>query len=580
MTQRFYRLATLPAAVGLLALALPGQQAGPSSEVRVSSQAYAPQPFTFRTGTRLVEVGVTVRDSHGRAVPGLTEANFRIFDDGVKVNVAAFAQVLAAPDAGAGAVPAATSEAVAPPKSQDAARPTRFLAVFFDDLSAAYGEEAGAVARTQAAASKYVKSSLSAGVQMGIFTASGTPALDFTADPEKILAAIAEVKAHPQYAEKVCAGMNPYQAYRIAKLNDRETIRLVAIADSLHKCPNTSNGIMVQAAETWDRVKATTTRTLGSVARVVDSLAARQGQRVLLLASSGFVGETMELEQDRIIDRAVHAGVVVNSLVTKGLFNDQLAGQRFDDPLPGKALYMGLPGYQAWAKAENAEVDERPMVMDEAMGALARGTGGILFHNNNDLNTGFRETSAGPEVTYRMSFKPAGAGADGAYHQLRVELVDAKSYSAEARPGYFAQAERVENERSNLDQQVLGAGSSGEVAANIALGVEKRSEAQRAIHVKAHVDIAGLPFLSKDDRQNEVLIVVAALFDAQGKMVAAKEGRMELALKPETKKRMLETGINAELTLLAAPGIYKLRAVVEEVNKGSMAASTYPIDVR
>jgi hypothetical protein len=363
-------------------------------------------------------------------------------------------------------------------------------------------------------------------------------------------------------------------------LNDRETIRLVMIAAARHQCPNSPNGIMVQAAETWDRVKATTTQTLTSVARVVNYLGAKQGQRVLLLASSGFVGQTMELDQDRIIDRAVHAGVVINSLVTKGLFNDQMAGERFEDPAPQKAVYMLSPGYQAWAKAENAEVNERPMVMDDAMGNLARGTGGVLFHNNNDLNAGFRETSVAPEVTYRMSFNPEGVVSDGTYHQLRVELVDAKSYSAEARPGYFAQEEKVENERPNLDKQVWGSGSSADVDARVSLQVEKRSEAERAIHVKTHVDISRLPFVSKDDRQNESLVIVAAIFDSQGRIVAAKEGRMELALKPETHDRMMQAGINAELTLMAPPGVYKLRAVVQEANKGSMASSTYPIDVR
>jgi VWFA-related protein len=584
MTLHFYRMAFLPAAATLLLPVLPGQQPTPSDEVRVSSQPYSSQPFTFRTETRLVEVGVTVRDSHGRAVSGLTQLNFSIFDDGKKRKIAAFSEILAASDTGAETVPTTTAEATAPASPQGPAERTgghtRFLAVFFDDLNAAYGEEAGDVQRTQAAASKYVKSSLQPGVQIGIFTASGTPAVDFTADPEKLLAAIAEVKAHPQYAEKVCVGINPYQAYRIAKLNDRETIRLVTIAASRHGCPNSPNGVIVQATETWDRVKATTTRTLTSVARVVNYLGAKPGQRVLLLASSGFVGQSMELDQDRIIDRAVHAGVVVNSLVTKGLYNEQMAGERFEDPAPQKAAYMGLPRYQAWARAENAESDERPMVMDDAMGNLARGTGGFLFHNNNDLNAGFRETSVAPEVTYRMSFNPEGVVSDGAYHQLRLELVDAKSYSVEARPGYFAQEGKVENERSNLDKQVLGADSSADVAAGISIQVEKRSDTQRTVHVKAHVDISSLPFLAKNDRQNEGLVIVAAIFDSQGRIVAAKEGRMELALKPETHARMMQTGINAELTLLAPPGVYKLRAVVEEANKGSMACSTYPIDAR
>ena len=447
-------------------------------------------------------------------------------------------------------------------------------------MNEAYGEEAADVQRTQAAASKFVGSSLQPGVQIGIFTASGTPALDFTGDAEKLSAAIAEVKAHPQFAQKVCSGMNPYQAYRIAKLRDRETIRLVMVAAVQHQCPTSPNAIMVQADLIWDKVKATSTQTLASVTRVVNYLGAKPGERVLLLASTGFVGQTMEPEQDRIIDQAVHSGVVINSLVTKGLFNDLPAGERFEDPAPQRNFHVMLPGYQSWAKAENQEAEERPMVMDDAMGNLALGTGGVLFHNNNDLNAGFRETSVAPEVTYRMSFNPQGVVFDGAYHKLRVELVDAKSYSVEARPGYFAQGEPADKLRANLDKEVMGSDTLADVAAGVTLRVEKGSGGESSVRVTTHLDISKLPFANQNDRQSQHITIVAAFFDAQGKMAAAKEGRMDLALKPETYGRMTEKGINADLTFVVPPGVYKLRAVVEETVKGGIAASTYPIDVR
>jgi VWFA-related protein len=570
----------------LLLPLLSAQQPTASDEVRVSSQPYTPQAaYTFQAETRLVDVGVAVRDGHGRAVPGLTRDNFRIYDDGKKREIATFSESRAGSDGiatnAAGPVAQNPAAAGVPPVAQQGPSVhKRYLAVFFDDLNEAYGEEAGDVPRTQAAATKFVKSSLQPGVEIGIFTASGTPAVDFTADAQKLADAIAEVKAHPQYAEKVCSGMNPYQAYRIAKLNDRETIRLVMVAAALHECTTSVNATMVKAAQVWDQVKAVSTQTLVSVARVVNYLSAKKGERVLLLASTGFVGQTMEADQDRIIDQAVHAGVVINSLVTKGLFNEMPAGERPDDPSPQRAYMRTMPRYQAWAKAENAEAEERPMVMDDAMGNLARGTGGVLFHNNNDLNAGFRETSVPPEVTYRMSFNPEGVVSDGAYHKLRVELVGAKSYSVEARPGYFAQEETAHKLRANLDKEVMGSDTLADVAAGVSLQVEKGSGSERSVRVTTHLDISKLPFEKQNDRQNQHITIVAAFFDAQGKMVAAKEGRMDLALKPETFDRMAGQGMNADLTFRMPAGVYKLRAVVEEAVKGGIASSTYPIDVR
>ena len=49
-----------------------------------------------------------------------------------------------------------------------------------------------------------------------------------------------------------------------------------------------------------------------------------------------------------------------------------------------------------------------------------------------------------------------------------------------------------------------------------------------------HLDISKLDFAKQNDRQNQRITFVAAFFDPQGKMVTAKEGRMDLALKPET----------------------------------------------
>jgi hypothetical protein len=127
MTRRFYWIAVLPSAAALLLPLLHAQPLASSDEVRLSSQPYAPQPFTFRTESRLVEVGVTVRDSHGRAVPGLTQSNFRIFDDGKQRKIAAFSEIRAGSDGGAGTAPAATPNATAPedPISARQVRKTR-----------------------------------------------------------------------------------------------------------------------------------------------------------------------------------------------------------------------------------------------------------------------------------------------------------------------------------------------------------------------------------------------------------------------------------------------------------------------
>jgi len=69
------KLPTLVVAVGLLA---------------ATALATAQQAPTFRTGTRLVPIYVTVTDATGRLVPGLTQGDFQVFDNKKPQEIALF----------------------------------------------------------------------------------------------------------------------------------------------------------------------------------------------------------------------------------------------------------------------------------------------------------------------------------------------------------------------------------------------------------------------------------------------------------------------------------------------------------
>jgi hypothetical protein len=77
-----------------------------------------------------------------------------------------------------------------------------------------------------------------------------------------------------------------------------------------------------------------------------------------------------------------------------------------------------------------------------------------------------------------------------------------------------------------------------------------------------------------------VLTLVAALFDAQGNMIAGKEAQMQLALKPETFERFSKTGLGGTMTLEAPPGVYRLRVVVEEAKGGKISATGRNVQIQ
>jgi hypothetical protein len=193
------------------------------------------------------------------------------------------------------------------------------------------------------------------------------------------------------------------------------------------------------------------------------------------------------------------------------------------------------------------------------------------------LNAGFHELGMAPEVTYRLAFKPENVTADGSFHAVKVKLAGTSSHLVTALPGYFAPSKQAPDVlRAKLEREVALTDSITEFPMDVAL----QQAAQNTLLVNTHVDIARLRFLKQNDRQMQTITFVTALLDSQGKIVAAKEGTMSLALRDATYTRLAQSGIKAALRLQVPPGSYTLREVVEEENEGKMACLSRAVEVR
>jgi VWFA-related protein len=558
-----------------------------AQEVRVSSRPYTPSPFVLRVDTNLVETGVVVRDYKGHAVAGLTQVDFKIFDDGKAREITAFSVETFA----AGAPPAvppggdrAPSDAAAAPVKA-AAKP-RYVALLFDDVHTRHAD----MSHARVAAERFVREALQPGDRVAIFTTSGTRAVGFTSDAEKLAGAIKNLSAHPRMSEDgvaACPRITPYQAYLIVSMD--EAALAAALAEA-HQCAGNPPGGMVdpmnplgdpyvrevriQAEQTWDQAKTISQGTLDTIRGAVDELAKMPGGRVLLLASSGFLAETLEYDQSRIIDRALAANVAINALDAKGLFSDTPV--RTPDQLEN---LMEMPLlttiFEARTQLSALETANTPLVN------LAQSTGGLFFHNSNDLTFGFKELAAVPEVTYRLGFRPGERG-EGRYHRLTVKVASPGSFLVQARHGYFAPAKGTApatTSRQKLDREVSAGGVLADFPANVTVAAGKSSGGQPLLWVLVHVDLKPLLFTKRDEHHLQGLIFVTALLDAKGNVVTAKEGRMDLELTNETFARLTRTGVNAKVLLQAPAGTYRLREVVQEAVDGKMAASNQEVRI-
>jgi hypothetical protein len=214
------------------------------------------------------------------------------------------------------------------------------------------------------------------------------------------------------------------------------------------------------------------------------------------------------------------------------------------------------------------------------MAILAASTGGLFFHNNNDLDLGFRELGFLPEYFYSLAFVPPGTP-DGKYHPLKVRLKQNRGYEVQARPGYFAAVNAADAQPAErkIDLEMLAADTLDEVPLTFSTEPATTPPGQPGVHVVLHLGIDRLQLLNRSGMHTEQLTVIAGLFDDAGNFVTGKECEIDFKMKDDTYKK-LSPGTSAGLTLNAPPGKYRFRGVVREANQGKISAASQPVEVK
>jgi VWFA-related protein len=575
----------------LLSLTLAAQTApAGTEEVRVSSRPYI--PFHLRVESNLVQVNAVVRDRSGRAVPGLKRADFQLFEEGKPREIATFSvDVRPAPGGTAPALPLAAQGSAAPPAAPS---PLRFVAMYFDD----YGTAAGELAFTRNAAKHFVEDSLSPNDRVAVFTtSSGRITKDYSDDKKQLVEAIDKVQTHSRFSQSdtaACPRITPYDAYKITVLMDEIAIHSAQTeasvcglglpsapptpmrAGSVNRLSPQRSLVINQATQIWDQVRVNSQNTLAAISFALGELyrmpgPRTPGSRVLLLVSSGFLTGTLERERDLVIDQALRAGVVINSLDAKGLFAEP-PGRPFGED-PGTTDTPGEVYVQ-----ETLNAIDRQEEPSSILANFSASTGGLYFRHNNAFSDGFRALGAVPETTYMLGFRPDESDLDGKYHKLKVRRASPGSSGVQARPGYFAAKPAEETGRAELDRQVTGSDVLKDLAAVVeAQAGVRTSNGMTPLRVKMHVDLKGVEFPQQAGRHMQKLTFVFALLDKDATIVAAREGVMDFALTEAKFGSLMDSGVNAVLTLEAPSGIYRLRTVAIEGLRSKMASLSYAI---
>ena len=113
------------------------------------------------------------------------------------------------------------------------------------------------------------------------------------------------------------------------------------------------------------------------------------GERVMVLASPGFLTPGESHEVDALIDIAVRNQVVINTLDARGLYTGGFSIKKHASI--GASVKMNSFPYPA---VKTGLVARGASAQSEILASLAAATGGTFFESNNDLKEGFHQVSA------------------------------------------------------------------------------------------------------------------------------------------------------------------------------------------
>ena len=530
---------------------------------------------TFKVNVKLVLVRVVVRDSQGHAVGTLHKEDFQLFDNRKPQIITHF--VLERPGSQV-AKERQTSNESGVDKLPSV--PERYIAFVFDDIHLTFGD----LVQARTAAEHHL-ATLQPTDRAAIFSTSGQTMLDFTDDHAKLHDTLLRLQPRPiaQTGTANCPDISYYMADLIQNKNDPQAYQ-AAVQDAVI-CLGLS-GAQQQAAlqaaqaavqaETFQQLAqgSQESRVALSVLKdVVRRISVMPGQRSMVVVSPGFLTPETNMFQDYmdVIDRALRSQVIISTLDARGLYTT----------VPGGDISKGITNPLSVA-VEHQYLTESDLAQSEILSDLAYATGGNFFHNNNDLDAGFKSVASTPEYFYTLGFAPQNLKPDGSYHTLKVSLKEPAKLTLTARRGYYAPkhaADPAEQAKQEIEEAVFSQEELHDLPVELHTQFFKPSDEEAKLAVLAHVDVRRIRYRKIDGRNTNELTVVAALFNRNGVFVQGMQKNLTMRWKDATLDSKLGSGITLKTNFDVKPGSYLVRLVVRDREGQMMSAENGAIEI-
>jgi VWFA-related protein len=553
-----------------------------------SAQPASAQGFAESTDVVVVEVPVQVV-REGEPVRGLSAADFEVYDGRKKVEITGFEVLdLYAPGQKKARLPISARR--------------HFLLLF--DLAFS---DARAVVRAREAARDLVLQGLHPEDLAAVATYSSSRGpqlvLGFTADRRQIDAALDTlgivpdpdtppdplrlVVAQRDETDRPADTRSAVQSRRGAGFATEGSLETEGLHNEAILSELGSMGKLGERTNTASQRNAVTAfaRSFTDLGKLMGSVL---GRKYVVLLSEGFdtsltTGSTDQKERDELAQDTLEGNVWEAS--SEEVFGDTKSLNEIEGMLESfrradcviQAVDIG--GLRA-AGASASDTPGRAGGKDSLF-QMARGTGGDLIENANDLSGAMDKMLKRTGVTYVLSFQPEKLKRDGAYRKLRVELKGApRGTRVVHRPGYFAPKPYAE--MTSLEKLL-------ETASQITSGEERGSidAAVLAAPFRVAGETAYVPVVIEVDGPGLLAGTQGATLPAEIYVYALDEAGaihdfLAQSFGLETAKAgpaLQQSGLKFFGHLDLAPGSYSVRTLVRNGLTGAYSLRVVPVEV-
>ena len=464
--------------------------------------------------------------------------------------------------------------------------PDRYVAYFFDDI---HMQRTDLVTARQAA-NRHLDQALDTGMRAGVFTTSGRVTQGFTDDTAKLHDAVNRIQPWTSINDKTeCLQISFYiadtlvnQELSLSPLHINMSSPLAAAmwaeADGCLHHPDDKTLTMRYLWQTTSLAleygNEETTSGLTVLRDLITKMSALPGSRTIVMVTPGFILTNYHrTHENAILDSAIRANVIINSLDIRGVYTPLRAGTLDAESRGANTPDSGFVRLQT-------DQDEASRSGD-ILAELADGTGGTV-HKDNGFEDGLKELAGRPEYVYVLGFSPDNLKFDGSYHGLKVKLKDWAGVEIEARRGYWAPSratDPAEAAKEELKETLFSRDEIADIPVDLHAEFFKPNAGKAEISVVARLDAKALKFRKADERNIETLTVVTGLFDQNGNYISGIERVVEMHLKDKSLQVLEGSGISVEQSFSVTPGRYIVRVVVKDSEGHTTAARNTGIEI-